>query len=45
MPAASELTALYVTFPDLACEPSRQRYEQLGDAAFKYVDLGAQAGF
>jgi hypothetical protein len=42
---SGELTTRYVTFPSLGCEPSRQRYEPLGDATFKYVDLGSQAGF
>jgi hypothetical protein len=42
---AGELTALYVSFPDLALQPSRQRYEKLGDRTYKYVDLGAAAGF
>jgi uncharacterized protein len=40
-----ELTALYVVFPQLTCEPSRQRYERLGPRTFRYIDLGAQKGF
>jgi uncharacterized protein len=40
-----ELTVLYVTFPELTPQPSRQRYERLGTRAFKYIDLGAVAGF
>ena len=40
-----ELTALYVTFPDLALQPSRQRYERITTRAYRYVDLGAAAGF
>jgi hypothetical protein len=42
---AGALTALYVEFPQLEVSPSRQRYEQLGPNAFRYVDLGAKAGF
>jgi hypothetical protein len=40
-----ELTTVYVGFPDLTCVRSRQRYERLGPSTFKYVDLGAYAGF
>jgi len=42
---AGELLALYVSFPDLTCSPSRQRYEQVDRDTFKYVDLGAHRGF
>ena len=40
-----ELTALYVSFPELTLQPSRQRYERLSSRAYRYVDLGAEAGF
>jgi len=40
-----EITALYVSFPDLTLSPSRQRYERLDDRTFKYIDLGVQKGF
>jgi uncharacterized protein len=40
-----ELTALYVLAPALSVEPSRQRYESLGERQWRYVDLGAAKGF
>lgn len=40
-----ELTALYVSAHDLSVQPSRQRYEQVGDRGWRYVDLGAAKGF
>lgn len=40
-----EMTALYVLAPDLSAEPSRQRYERLGERRWRYVDLGAAKGF
>jgi uncharacterized protein len=40
-----ELTALYVLAPALSIEPSRQRYDQLGERRWRYVDLGAVKGF
>jgi len=40
-----ELTALYVLAPTLSIEPSRQRYERLGERRWRYVDLGAANGF
>jgi uncharacterized protein len=39
-----ELTALYVPLPELKLQPSRQRYERVGDN-WRYVDLGAAKGF
>jgi hypothetical protein len=39
-----ELTALYVPLPELALQPSKQRYERAGDN-WRYVDLGAAKGF
>lgn len=39
------LVALYVSFPDLTCRPSRQKYERLDERRFRYVDLGAFRGF
>lgn len=42
---SSEMTALYVLAPDLIAEPSRQRYERLGERQWRYVDLGAAKGF
>ncbi|HVK82107.1 MAG TPA: putative glycolipid-binding domain-containing protein, partial [Verrucomicrobiae bacterium] len=35
-----ELTALYVDASDLTVQPSRQRYERLGERQWRYVDLG-----
>jgi uncharacterized protein len=40
-----ELTALYVDASDLSVQPSRQRYERLGERRWRYVDLGAAKGF
>ena len=40
-----ELTALYVLAAALSVEPSRQRYERLGERRWRYVDLGAAKGF
>jgi hypothetical protein len=40
-----EFTALYVAFPELAVQPSVQRYEKLGERQYRYIDLGAAAGF
>jgi uncharacterized protein len=40
-----EMTALYVLAPALSVEPSRQRYERLGERQWRYVDLGAAKGF
>jgi hypothetical protein len=40
-----ELTTLYVPFPDLTLQPSRQRYQRLSTRTFRYIDLGAAAGF
>ena len=42
---SGNLTALYVSFPDLVCSSSRQRYEQIDEETFKYFDLGAHQGF
>lgn len=42
---SGELQALYVSFPEMACVPSRQRYERLGPSTFRYVDLGVHRGF
>jgi hypothetical protein len=43
--SAGELITLYVGFPELSLVPSRQRYERIGPREFRYVDLGAYAGF
>ncbi len=40
-----ELTALYVDATDLNVQPSRQRYERLGERKWRYVDLGVANGF
>jgi uncharacterized protein len=40
-----ELTALYVDASGLSVQPSRQRYERLGDRRWRYVDLGVAKGF
>jgi uncharacterized protein len=40
-----ELTALYVAVPELKLTPSRQRYERLGAARWRYIDLGVARGF
>jgi uncharacterized protein len=40
-----ELVALYVLASKLSVEPSRQRYEKLGERQWRYVDLGAAKGF
>ncbi len=40
-----ELAALYVELPEFSVSPSRQRYEDLGKDRWRYVDLGAAAGF
>lgn len=42
---SGELTALYVDAADLSVQPSRQRYERLGDRRWRYVDLGVADGF
>src|SRR4051794_8736136 len=42
---AGELTTLYVSFPQLKLQPSRQRYERLSTRSFVYTDLGAAEGF
>lgn len=39
------LTAAYVSASDLTVVPSRQRYEKIGDAHWRYHDLGVAAGF
>jgi hypothetical protein len=43
--SSHELTALYVAVPELELTPSRQRYERLGAARWRYVDLGVARGF
>ena len=40
-----ELTALYVDASDLSVQPSRQRYERVGERTWRYVDLGVAKGF
>jgi uncharacterized protein len=40
-----ELTTLYVSVPSLVLSPSRQRYESLGGARWRYIDLGVARGF
>jgi len=40
-----EITALYVPLPELAIQPSRQRYERRGERVWRYIDLGAAKGF
>jgi hypothetical protein len=40
-----ELAALYVDASDLSVQPSRQRYERLGERQWRYVDLGVAKGF
>lgn len=40
-----ELTALYVDAANLTVQPSRQRYERLGPAQWRYVDKGVADGF
>ena len=40
-----ELTALYVSFPDLTLQPSVQRYVKLSDRSYQYIDLGVASGF
>ena len=40
-----ELTTLYVSFPELTLQPSRQRYERLSARSYVYTDLGASEGF
>ena len=42
---AGEITALYVSFPDLTCAPSHQKYDRLGPSTFSYIDLGVHKGF
>jgi hypothetical protein len=42
---SGELTALYVILPSFELLPSRQRYEALGKARWRYIDLGAAKGF
>jgi hypothetical protein len=42
---SGELTAVYVEVPQLSVTPSRQRYELLEPRRWRYVDLGAAAGF
>jgi uncharacterized protein len=37
--------ALYVDASDLSVQPSRQRYERLGERQWRYVDLGVAKGF
>jgi hypothetical protein len=43
--SSHELTALYVAVPELKLQPSRQRYERLGAARWRYIDLGVARGF
>jgi len=40
-----EMTALYVSFPELTLQPSVQRYDKLADRTYQYVDLGVATGF
>lgn len=40
-----EQDVCYIDADDLSMERSRQRYERLGPARFRYVDLGRYAGF
>jgi uncharacterized protein len=42
---SGELTTAYVDVPAFSVTPSRQRYERLGPDRWRYVDLGAVAGF
>jgi len=42
---AGELTTLYVSFPELTLQASRQRYDRLTTRSFRYTDLGAVEGF
>jgi hypothetical protein len=42
---AGEMTAVYVNFPAMTIQPSRQRYERRGVRQFQFVDLGANKGF
>ena len=42
---SGELTALYVDAADLSVQPSRQRYDRLGERTWRYVDLGVADGF
>jgi uncharacterized protein len=43
--SAAEMTAVYVTFPAMTIQPSRQRYERRGTHQFQFIDLGANSGF
>jgi uncharacterized protein len=43
--SAGEMTAVYVNFPAMTIQPSRQRYERRGDRQFQFIDLGANRGF
>jgi uncharacterized protein len=40
-----EMTAVYVNFPAMTIQPSRQRYERRGERQFQFIDLGANRGF
>lgn len=42
---AGELVTLYVDLPALSLSASRQRYEQLELARWRYIDLGVAKGF
>jgi uncharacterized protein len=43
--SAGEMTAVYVNFPAMTIQPSRQRYERRGERQFQFIDLGANKGF
>jgi hypothetical protein len=43
--SVGEMTAVYVNFPALTIQPSRQRYERRGERQFQFIDLGANRGF
>jgi uncharacterized protein len=42
---SGEITALYVSVPELSIESSCQRYERRDDRHWRYIDLGAVKGF
>lgn len=42
---SGEMTALYVDLPAMQVQPSRQRYQALGDNRWRFFDLGAAKGF
>jgi hypothetical protein len=41
----ADIVAAWVSVPDLAVQPSRQRYEHVHTGVVRFIDLGAHEGF